>query len=69
MEHVSFWLDIKIIFTTVFKVFTNADNENKGATVVAKPQDSVVVAEEQGAVTQAEKIVEATENTEKTPQL
>lgn len=69
VEHVSFWLDIKIIFTTVFKVFTNADNENKGATVVAKPQDSVVVAEEQGAVTQAEKIVEATENTEKTPQL
>lgn len=33
VDHVSFWLDIKIIFMTVFKVVTNADNENKGATV------------------------------------
>ena len=32
-EHVSLWLDIKILFMTVFKVFTNADNENVGATV------------------------------------
>lgn len=33
VEHVSLWLDIKILFMTVFKVFTNADNENLGETV------------------------------------
>lgn len=32
-EHSSFLLDIKILFMTVFKVFTNADNENVGATI------------------------------------
>ena len=32
-EHVSFWLDLKILFMTVFKVFTGADNENVGATL------------------------------------
>ncbi len=32
-EHVSFWLDLKILFLTVFKVFTGADNENIGATL------------------------------------
>ena len=34
VDHVSLWLDIKILFLTVFKVLSNADNENKGATVV-----------------------------------
>ncbi len=33
VEHLSFWLDIKIIFMTVFKVFTNANNQNVGETV------------------------------------
>ena len=33
VDHVSLWLDIKILFLTVFKVLSNADNENKGATV------------------------------------
>ena len=33
VDHVSLWLDIKILFLTVFKVLTAADNENKGATV------------------------------------
>ncbi len=33
VDNVSFWLDIKICFMTVFKVFTNADNENVGETV------------------------------------
>ncbi len=37
VDHVSMWLDIKILFKTVFKVFTNADNENTGATVQTKP--------------------------------
>lgn len=32
VDHVSFALDMKILFITVGKVFTNADNENKGAT-------------------------------------
>ena len=32
-EHVSFLLDLKILFMTVFKVLTNADNENVGKTV------------------------------------
>ena len=39
VEHLSMWTDIKIVFMTVFKVFTNADNENKGATVVKKPSE------------------------------
>ncbi|MBQ6885861.1 MAG: sugar transferase [Clostridia bacterium] len=33
VDNVSLWLDIKICFMTVFKVFTNADNENVGETV------------------------------------
>ena len=34
VDNISFWLDIKICFMTIFKVFTNADNENVGETVV-----------------------------------
>lgn len=34
VENLSFLLDMKILFMTVFKVFTNADNENVGATLV-----------------------------------
>ena len=33
VDNLSIWLDIKICFLTVFKVFTNADNENVGETV------------------------------------
>lgn len=33
VDHVSFWLDLKIIWLTVWKVISNADNENTGATV------------------------------------
>ena len=35
VDHLTLWLDIKILFLTIFKVLTNADNENKGATVVS----------------------------------
>ena len=35
-EHISFLLDIKILFMTVFKVLANADNENIGETVKHK---------------------------------
>jgi lipopolysaccharide/colanic/teichoic acid biosynthesis glycosyltransferase/2-keto-3-deoxy-L-rhamnonate aldolase RhmA len=41
VEHLSFWLDIKIVFKTVFKVFSNANNENTGATVQAEPEVAV----------------------------
>ena len=34
VDHVSFGLDLKIFFMTIGKVFTNADNENKGETVI-----------------------------------
>ncbi len=53
VEHLSLWLDIKILFKTVGKVFTNANNENVGATVVAQNEEDTVVAE-----------VAATENVE-----
>ena len=33
VDHVSFPLDCRILFQTFFKVLSNADNENKGATV------------------------------------
>lgn len=41
VDNLSLWLDIKILFLTVFKVFSNADNENVGATVVSAPTDDV----------------------------
>ena len=34
VDHMSLWLDLKILFLTVWKVLSNADNENTGATVV-----------------------------------
>ena len=34
VDHVSFKLDLKIFCSTLIKLFTNADNENIGATVV-----------------------------------
>ena len=40
--NVSLWLDLKILFLTVFKVLTNADNENKGATVTAETEKEKV---------------------------
>lgn len=33
VDHVSFLLDLKIFFMTIFKVLSNADNENIGETV------------------------------------
>ena len=37
VEHVSFLLDIRIFFLTIFKVFTNADNANVGETLQKPP--------------------------------
>lgn len=36
VDNISLVLDIKICFMTIFKVFTNADNENIGETVAKK---------------------------------
>lgn len=64
VDHVSMWLDIKILFKTVFKVFSNADNENTGATVVSAPTDNVedfvkeVIAAEEVAAAETEAKVE-----------
>ncbi len=44
VDHVSFPLDLRIFFTTIGKVFTNADNENKGATVAQEPEETEVLA-------------------------
>ena len=33
VDHISFGLDFKIFWLKIFKIFTNADNENKGETV------------------------------------
>lgn len=41
VDHVSLWLDIKILFMTVFKVLTNADNENTGATVASNDESNI----------------------------
>ncbi len=37
VDHVSLWLDLKIMWLTIWKVVSNADNENTGATVT-KPE-------------------------------
>lgn len=41
VEHLTMWLDLKILFLTVFKVLTAADNENKGATLVKEEKEPV----------------------------
>lgn len=40
VDHMSLWLDIKIMFITAFKVFKNADNVNVGATVQEKSTEA-----------------------------
>ena len=40
VDHLSLWLDIKVLFLTVWKVITNADNESVGATVKTSNADS-----------------------------
>ncbi len=60
VEHLSFWLDIKILFKTVGKVFTNANNENVGATVVQENEEKTVV-EEVAVSENEEEVVESNE--------
>ena len=40
VDNVSLKLDLKIFFLTIAKVFTNADNENTGATVVVENKEA-----------------------------
>lgn len=54
VDHVSLWLDIKILFMTVFKVFTNANNENTGATVVSESKQQELPAVEETTEIQME---------------
>lgn len=42
VDNVSFLLDLKIVFMTIFKVFSNADNENTTATVVKQSEKETV---------------------------
>lgn len=40
-EHVSFPLDVKIALMTVYKIFSNADNENVGKTLITDTAEEV----------------------------
>lgn len=40
IDNVSLWLDLKIMWFTVWKVLSNADNENVGATVQTKQENN-----------------------------
>ena len=59
-------MDIKILFKTVAKVFSNADNENTGATVVSAPTDDLPEenAQEGTVVEEAAATETATQETE-----
>lgn len=46
VENLSFLLDLKIFFMTIFKVFANADNVNSGETVSKSPDKNEEVKEE-----------------------
>ena len=41
-EHVSFPLDVKIALMTVYKIFSNADNENVGKTLITDTAEEEV---------------------------
>ena len=64
IDHVSLWLNIKILFKTVFKVFSNADNENKGVTVVSTDAVSEEIAQEGPIVEEVATTETATQETE-----
>lgn len=46
VENMSLWLDIKIMFMTVFKVIKNENNENTGATLLTDNEERVEKTEE-----------------------
>lgn len=53
VNHLSLWLDIKILFITVLKVFKNSNNENKGVTVTENK--AKVVGVEEAVVSESQK--------------
>ena len=44
-ENLSFWLDLKIFFVSIFKVFTNADNENTTETAAKAVKEKELVSQ------------------------
>lgn len=46
VKHMSLFLDIRILFLTVFKVLSNADNHNAGTTVAQPVQEDPVTVRE-----------------------
>lgn len=57
VDHLTLWLDIKIFFMTFFKVLSNADNENVGATVVKEGDSTPAEAKADTAEAPAETAV------------
>ena len=55
VDNLSFLVDLKIFFLTIFKVFTNADNENTGATVITYTTETLT--EEAVETTNSESVV------------
>lgn len=68
VEHLSFWLDLKIIFKTIGKVFSNANNENKGETVIKEQgaDDKATESATAGSVTTETAIAETAKAEEET---
>ena len=62
VDHVSLWLDIKILFMTVGKVFTNADNENTKATVVTPSAEVATTSDEPLNKVEGETVVDNNAN-------
>ncbi len=62
VDHVSLWLDIKILFMTVGKVFTNADNENTKATVVTLSAEVATTSDEPLNKVEGETVVDNNAN-------
>lgn len=46
VKNMSLWLDIRILFLTFFKVLSNADNHNEGATVTQDTYAEMLVTQE-----------------------
>lgn len=62
VDHVSLWLDIKILFMTIGKVFTNADNENTKATVVTPSAEVATTSDEPLNKVEGETVVDNNAN-------
>lgn len=61
-EHVSFWLDIKIFFITIGKVFSNSDNENKEKTFTAPATENQAEKTEQVCLSKDDKVLDSVIN-------